>query len=117
MKTIKHSLLTLFVTLSISTGSYGSTFTGEKLLDLCTSELSEEAFICLGYFWGMHQTQGMYVYVEEAPQLYCAEDVTTGQLKNVVVDYLEDHPEELDKYALWLIFHILGEAFPCDDGQ
>jgi hypothetical protein len=40
-------------------------------------------------------------------------DVTMGQQIRVVVKYLEDHPEELNKLSAVLIEKSLSKAFPC----
>ncbi len=41
------------------------------------------------------------------------ENVTNGQVSDVVIKYLRDHPEERHILAAILVVKAMAEAFPC----
>ncbi|MEQ9518484.1 MAG: Rap1a/Tai family immunity protein [Parvibaculum sp.] len=41
------------------------------------------------------------------------EEVTIGQLRDIVVKYLNDHPSERHQYAVGLILTAVGKTFAC----
>ena len=46
---------------------------------------------------------------------HCREKaITTGQIKDVVIAYLEKHPEERHYSAPSIIYNALQEALPCN---
>ena len=39
--------------------------------------------------------------------------LTVGEVRNIVVRYMEEHPEELHYASIALVNNALEEAFPC----
>jgi hypothetical protein len=50
---------------------------------------------------------------DASPRVCPGENVTHGQQVRVVVKYLQDHPEELDKLGSTLVDKALAKGFPC----
>lgn len=108
------SLLTLLLMASVSAHAQRvSTTTGNDLLDSCESKDFKEAF-CLGYITGVTDLDGMDGSVFPERRRSCvAENVSNGQVKDIVVKYLKDHPEERHLLAAILIVKAMAQAFPC----
>ena len=87
---------------------------GNELYRHCQNEQAESAEQkdtsagwCLGYILGAYDAVGKN-YAICIPS-----GVTTGQLKNVVMDWLLNHPEKRDLPAAGLVLDALLEKFPC----
>ena len=61
---------------------------------------------CFGYIQGVTDSRPVDVGC-------FGENVTMGQIHRVVMKFLTDHPEALDKSASFLIQEALSKAFPC----
>ena len=91
----------------------------EKLYDDPAALSSREAsgvVYCLGYIDSFMETFDFQAQAQIVPGVpYCLpeEDVPKKEIVKVVVDYLQKHPEELDKPAGYHIFLALREAYPC----
>lgn len=47
-------------------------------------------------------------------QRFCTPDnVTNGQMEDIVVKYLKDHPDERHMLAAILVVKAMTKAFPC----
>jgi len=91
-----------------------STTTGNQLLERCQSTDTFEQSFCLGYLEGVTDLNAMHGSVLPVNQRSCApENVTNGQIRDVAVKYLKDHPEERHMLAAILIVKGMAEAFPC----
>jgi Rap1a immunity proteins len=109
----------------------GAAFTGNELHNLCNQTsrplltgfvvgVSEKAQLDLasaaGYFLALGKKQ---LSVQDVAYLglvsnYCTRDnVTFGQLGDVVCKYLTENPAERDKAAADLVMDALHAAFPC----
>jgi hypothetical protein len=91
-----------------------STRTGNDLLEFCESKKEFEQAFCLGYITGVTDMEGMNTAAFPDRQRSCISTiVTNGQLIDVVLKYLKDHPEERHMLAAVLIVKSMAQAFPC----
>ncbi len=91
-----------------------STTTGNGLLDSCESKAEHERALCLGYITGVTDMEGINTAAyPERGRTRISEDVTNSQVKDVVVKYLRDHPEDRHLLAAILIVEAVSRAFPC----
>ena len=91
-----------------------STTTGNDLLQLCESKDKFEQAFCIGYVTGITDVEGFDSAIYPERQRSCiAEKATSGQLSDIVVKYLKDHPEERHLQAAILVVKAMGQAFPC----
>ena len=91
-----------------------STTTGNDLLESCESTGHFEQAFCLGYITGVTDLDGADGSVFPERRRSCvAENVSNGQVRDVVVKYLKDHPEERHIQASILIVKAMAQAFPC----
>jgi hypothetical protein len=91
---------------------------GNDLLRLCTSHDTGELNFCSGYIEGIRD--GIVwadVGRKSQPRFAVSDKVTQQQLKDVVVKYLNEHPETRHKPAGMLILIALNEAFPPEPGR
>ena len=80
---------------------------GNELKKYCSSN-SYERGICLGF------TSAVANIVAVAGWRACIPDgVTRGQLRDIMVKFLDDHPEALHLEAASLATRAYEEAFPC----
>jgi 2-methylcitrate dehydratase PrpD len=88
--------------------------TGNKLLEECeATEPFRQAF-CLGYIMGVTDVDGMDGAAFPERRRTCVpEDVTNGQLLDILVKYLKNHPEERHYSAAVLAIKAITKAFPC----
>jgi len=83
---------------------------GNELLRKCVPATWNEFFYCEGYLAGVAETPWPTV----PPQRVCSPaGVTLDQITNIVVRYLQAHPETRHGPAPALIIAALAEAFPC----
>jgi Ssp1 endopeptidase immunity protein Rap1a len=110
-------LLSAFFLLLVSASVHAqrvSTTTGNDLLDSCESKAEFKQAFCLGYINGATDLDGMDGSVFPERRRSCvAENVSNGQVRDVVVKYLRDHPEERHLLAAILIVKAMSQAFPC----
>jgi len=91
-----------------------------KLFDDPASLSSKEAsggVYCLGYIDSFMETFSFQVQAKIVPSVpYCMpeEEIPKKEIARVVVDYLNNHPENLDKPAGYYLFMALREAYPCN---
>ena len=64
-----------------------------------------------GYCQGLVSGVASHINSEDGADL-TTPNPTVGQLIRIVEKYMEDHPEELSKPAIWLIRASLVKAFP-----
>jgi len=92
----------------------GSIFSGNDLYAACTSTDFGQFNLCLGYLQGVSagiQTDRMLAKVSRP---FCLrEQVTLGQLKDVVVTFMQSDPAVRDQYAAGIVEVALIKAFPC----
>lgn len=107
----------LAVMLLLSTQSQASSgyYNGGRLLKECKSDSALAINVCLGYIVGMadYEDQLQDWSILDEP-IFCTPDgVTVGQLKKVVIKYLDERPERLHLTASSLTANALRTAFPC----
>jgi hypothetical protein len=106
----------LFLLIAASaTARVNSNFDNELLRD-CThpSPGSFTAGLCLGYLKGAAEMSRLREKLPQLPPVCVPDAVTVGQLRNIVVRYLEEHPEELHYSSIVVLNNALAEAFPCE---
>jgi len=85
--------------------------TGYGLHNECNNESSKAQSYCLGFVTGVAE-----VLDSNAVNGYSAcvpNKVNQGEVRDIVVKFLEDHPELRHYEAHVLIARALSEAFPC----
>jgi hypothetical protein len=92
---------------------------GHDLLRLCTSQAgSNELNFCLGYIEGIRDGLMWLAAAQKSrPSVAISEKVTREQLADVVVKYLNQHPERRDRAAGILVFIAFKQAFPPKSKQ
>jgi hypothetical protein len=93
--------------------------TGNQLYDLCqtykTDKLDSPGFGCFMYISGATQTLLLNDDSETTMLSPCpGGGVTDQQIADVVVKWMDDHPEKRDRPAPWIIMRALNDAFPCN---
>jgi hypothetical protein len=94
--------------ITVLMGSTADAFTGNELHEHCKSN----AYLCLGYTAGAGT---MFELQIRGEMPLCVNGVTINQTRDVVVKYLEDHPETRHEHALFLIARAMREAFGCPE--
>lgn len=93
-------------------------FSGNQLQNLCSYSKSEEPNVasaaCTMYILGVTDTLLMNDDTETTMKKPCpGKYVTRQQISDVVVKWLNDHPEKRDLPAPFIVMTALNEAFPC----
>ncbi|MFN7388163.1 Rap1a/Tai family immunity protein [Brevundimonas sp.] len=115
--------------LGVSAPAKADFLTGNELFAHCTAPETDPVYFakrssCREYITGVHDgieaTSGVVSYALDRAgdpiRLVCAPPgVTARQMRDVVVTYLERHPETRHQSASLIIFGALGEAFPCPE--
>ena len=100
--------------------SYGQT--GDNLQKNCRAALAlsngqaanlYNAGVCTGTVKGAMDMAASYKNLADANVICFPESITTGQNIKIVMDYLDNHPQELQKRQGPLIYVALKDAFPC----
>lgn len=109
----------------VSAPAQASFETGNELYQKCKPDRADySGGFCLGYLSAVvdtHFETVFLVYIANSDRKdvrtrtsYCLRDqVTLGQVRDVVNQYLEKNPAERDKEAASLVIKALAEAFPC----
>lgn len=113
MRQLMKCLITLWLTLSVSMGSYG--FTGNDVKTWCDSEINDTGSAwCAGFISGLVE---MDVFRERAMKqtpLFCIpEEATKAQLVDITAKYMKEHPEELHRSFMIVATTAIVEAFTC----
>ncbi len=92
------------------------TGTGNELLETCKNESSMfSSGACLGFVQGV--TEGLLLQAgtfKQKPLVCLPEGVTFGQMRDVVVKYLSEHPELRHYTGAQLTVLALANAWKCD---
>ena len=87
-----------------------STTTGNQLLEWCESQAHFQQAFCLGYITGVTDIDSMDGSVFPERRRSCVpENVSNGQVSDVVIKYLKDHPEERHLLAAILIVKAMAQ--------
>lgn len=108
------SLITLWVTLSISMESYG--LTGNVMKGMCDPDRPfADRVACLSYVRGAHEMYLATSYLG-GPRIYClAEGVIVYQMAEIGYKYMNENPELLHQDFIDLLILALSEVFPCEE--
>lgn len=90
-----------------------SDLTGNDLLRFCNSHEASETNMCTGYIEGVRDASMFAtVSLKSKPFFSVPSQVSSDQLREVIVKYLRDNPETRHKPAGLLTIFALKEAFP-----
>lgn len=88
---------------------------GNALSEHCSS--GENEFfegVCVGYIVSVLDVQTTLVsWSDMKPNICLPRGVSPLQIKQVVVKYMDNHPQDLHLLAASLALNALKEAFPC----
>jgi hypothetical protein len=102
---MKQTLLAALVVLGILRPA--GAMTGDELREYCATSWD----LCHGFIMG---AAGMFWYQMEITRPICfGDDIDWEQVHDVVVKYLEEHPETRREHALVLVTWAIREAFDC----
>jgi hypothetical protein len=98
--------------------------TGSQLQEACKAVTDDNTppirlGTCLGFVRGVVDTQAMWEVVAQVDKSYpkvhsCVpKEVEMKQTVQVVLKFLDDHPERLHEPAVILVLEALHNAFPC----
>lgn len=99
------ALVLALVAGNVAQGRSGVFFTGNEMLEDCSSSLS--LLFCDGYVFGVYEGYKTW----ERPCIPVG--VTSEQMVDVFIKYLEDHPESRHNAAYFIVQKALSEAWPC----
>jgi len=86
---------------------------GNDIYPLCVSPDTGDKRACLHYILGVSDSFVEIARAADVPGLCYGPHVTAGQIFDIVVKYLREHPKTRDASAASLISLSLMEAFPC----
>jgi hypothetical protein len=85
---------------------------GSTMYSRCTGDDENWQLWCLGYVGGSSDAFVLF-NSGKAPNVCLPADGTHGQVQTIIVKYLRDHPEYLQRPALETVLSALVAAFPC----
>jgi len=109
---MKH-FLSILLLLSFCQTSYATITTGSELQEMCKSDDQKAQGVCLGTISGISETTQIYQGMGYIPKIYCAKSMSRFELAEVIVSYLDDHPQILEKQAGVIFLTAMKEKFPC----
>lgn len=105
--------VTIFVVLFAGTAFSWEVESGSELYGLLASKSPYTRFVGEGYILGVIDTTHSINKVWHLPEQWTLPTtVTKRQIFDAVKQYLEEHPENRDQTAHFLINKALGRAFP-----
>lgn len=104
---------------SLSAQDAFGTDTGNELLVTCESTSTASNAYCIGFIKGVLVTERGLARLPNAPfTAPCIpEGVTMGQLKDIVVAYLKERPQERHWQGWSLVHNAANNAFPCSRSE
>lgn len=106
--------------LNFPTPAKAAYITQDKLWDLCTTKQKGDAYdvkqgMCLGYITGAADgwTDAGEAATPPHPMFCPPPNVSTGDLRDVVLTYMQGHPERGKEAASFIVLSSLNEHFPC----
>ena len=97
--------------------SYESSESGNTLLAKCVGAPAVQLF-CGGYTTAIYDMINFLEASKLIPKRHCfPPGVSRGQIRDVIVHYLQIHPEELHTGAGYLGIEALQGAWPCNAGS
>lgn len=119
---MKRLCITFFLAISALSASPGSGrateyYTGNTLLDGCTDASAASSVLqtgCMGYISGVASAGGQCENTINGYRFSVPEGVSRGQLKDIVVMWLQRHPADRHYAAAGMVAAALAESFPCN---
>jgi len=85
---------------------------GNEILSMCDDDSNFMAGLCLGYIRGISTATDAFLATDN--QFICYPDnVSMGQLRDVVVSYIKRNPSLRHETATLLYMKATTEAWPC----
>ena len=115
MRTLTASLLLILACAGsgLAADNYESTESGNTLLAKCVGP-PETQLVCAGYTAGIYDMINYLEATNAVAKLHCfPSGVTRLQIHDVVVRYLQDHPDQRHAGAAALVNDALEDAWPC----
>lgn len=107
--------MSILIGIAAAAALNGSFANGNALLADCDSSVGYDRGACSGYISGVSDAIASYQTVHAFPDFVCMPDqVQRGQIIDVVVKYLRDHPEKRHLGAASMVTAALRLAFPCE---
>ena len=112
-------MMAAFFPCSVANASFN---TGNDLYAKCSAVKSEATYYqdsayCLAYVIGIVDAFEFNEGVKSGLKLCVPGGVTAGQLRDIVVRYLQNKPQDRHNAGSVIIFLAMSEAFPCQNGQ
>lgn len=85
-------------------------FTGNELKRNC-GDTDVNYGLCIGFILGV--VDGVLIDTPPDSIICIPDGVSFGQMKDIVLKYMNDNPANLHFPGASLVFYALGEAFPC----
>ena len=105
--------VTILVVLFVGMASASAAERGNELYELLASKSPYSRFVGQSYVFGVIDTTHSVNRVWHLPVNWTiTPGVTKGQIYEAVKQYLEEHPEERNQTAYFLVNKALGRAFP-----
>ncbi len=98
---MRYTLALLFVLLLAPGPASGHFENSDSLKTNCSTE-SEK---CLGYIEAVADTLSWTACIPA--------HADTDELRQIVLQYMDDHPEKARKIAFSVVAHAFSEAYPC----
>jgi hypothetical protein len=112
MKISIQSILVVLFVLAMSMPVWATGYTGNNLIEFCKKEeLSMNFGICFGLMIGLDD--GLYIGFGGVKPYCLPANASKGQMRKVLLKYLEEHPEKLHESYAHSIISAFTEAFPC----
>jgi hypothetical protein len=115
MKTLMTSALLVLCCMEsgLAADNYESTESGNTLLAKCVGAPATQ-LVCAGYTTGIYDMINFLEATNTTAKLHCfPPGVTRLRIHDVVVHYLQEHPEQRNTGAASLVRDALQEAWPC----
>jgi Rap1a immunity proteins len=98
---------------SLSVQADEAFYSGNQILSMCESQSAFDYGRCLGYVLAVSDIMGMTMENTGWVKNCQPPGVTSDQLKDVVVQYLRNHPADHHYAAPGPVLMALSQAFPC----
>ena len=108
---VRWALLVLALPLPSSTSTYAAFENGNQLLEACSSTDQSAKQYCIGYTAGVVDS---YPLMSDLVGRICIPPTATlGQVRDIVIEYLEASPGERHLEAAAIVLRALITTFPC----
>jgi hypothetical protein len=103
----------LFATAGVAKAN-GAFYDGNQLYESCRQNRS----VCMAYTIGVIDADTMLAELNHRRSIICLpQNAVSGQLADIVYEYLQQHPETRQYTASSEVYTALAKAFPCGSGN